>query len=188
MENDRNKEYIKISKFLSLILRHSPQIIYLHMDKNGWVNIDEIIQNAEKYKNMFLTSDLIKYIVENNNKQRYKISEDGKKIRASQGHSIKIDLELENKKPPDILYHGTAGHFLKSIEKDGINPMKRQFVHLSQSKEIALTIGKRHGKPIIICIDAKNMDEDGYKFYLSENNVWLVEKVPVKYIEILHYE
>ena len=188
LENIFNDDSIRISKFLSLILRHSPQTIHLNMDSNGWVNIDEIIHNAKKYKNIILTLDLIKIIVENNDKKRFKIFEDEKKIRASQGHSIKVNLNLENKPPPDVLYHGTANRFLESIMENGIEQMNRQYVHLSQSKEIALTVGKRHGKPIVLVIDAKNMLKDGYKFYLSENNIWLTDKVPVKYIKPLNEE
>jgi len=173
---------VKISKFLSLVLRHSPQTIKLTIDKNGWANIEELIQNTNKYKSLNLTVELLNTIVENDDKQRYIISDDGKRIRANQGHSIKIDLELEAKTPPDILYHGTADRFLDSILKDGLKPMSRQYVHLSQTEETALTVGKRHGEPIILYVNAKNMFEDGYKFYLSENNVWLVNEVPAKYI------
>jgi putative RNA 2'-phosphotransferase len=152
------------------------------MDKNGWVKINELILNTKKYKNICLTVELIKTVVENDNKQRFIISDDGKKIRANQGHSIIVDLELESKTPPDILYHGTASRFLDSIMKNGLKPMRRQYVHLSQTEETALTVGRRHGNPIILYIDAKNMYEGGYKFYLSENNIWLVDNVPVKYI------
>jgi putative RNA 2'-phosphotransferase len=183
MENTSNA-YVKISKFLSLILRHSPETIHANMDKNGWVSIQELIDNANKYKNLHLTIDLIKAIVATNDKQRFIISDDGEKIRANQGHSIKVDLELEIKIPPDILYHGTAKRFLDSIMKDGLRPMKRQHVHLSRTEEIAITVGKRHGKPIVLYIDAKRMYEEGYKFYLSENKIWLVDKVPMKYMKI----
>jgi putative RNA 2'-phosphotransferase len=181
--NKSHDNHVSISKFLSLVLRHSPQTIHLNIDKNGWVNIDELIQNANKYKRMHLTVDLINTIVKTNDKQRFILSDDGKRIRANQGHSINIDLELEAKTPPDILYHGTASRFLDSIMKDGLKPMSRQHVHLSQTEETALKVGKRHGKPIVLFINAKNMFEDGYKFYLSENNVWLVNNVPAKYIK-----
>ena len=189
MENKPNDTHVGISKFLSLILRHSPQTIHLNIDKNGWANIDELIQNANKYggrripKGIHLTIDLINTIVETNDKQRFILSDDGKRIRANQGHSITIDLELDAKIPPDTLYHGTANRFLDSIMKDGLKPMTRQHAHLSQNKEVALTVGKRHGKPIVLYINAKNMFEEGYKFYLSENNVWLVSEVPTKYIK-----
>ena len=184
MKEELNDAHVRISKFLSLILRHSPETIHLTIDKNGWANIDELISNANKYKKMYLSTELIKTIVETNDKQRFSISDDGKRIRANQGHSIQIDLELECKTPPDILYHGTTDRFLDSILKDGLKPMSRQYVHLSQSEETALSVGKRHGKPIILYIMAKTMYDEGYKFYLSENNVWLVDNVPAKYIEL----
>ena len=153
------------------------------MDKNGWVNLDDIIKNSNQYKDINLSIDLIKLVVETNDKRRFSISDDGKKIRANQGHSIqKIDLNLENGTPPDILYHGTASHYLQSIMKNGLKPMKRQHVHLSQAFEDALAVAKRHGKPVVLYIDAKKMYEDGYKFYLSANNIWLVDIVPAKYI------
>jgi putative RNA 2'-phosphotransferase len=184
MEPEPNNAHVKISRFLSFVLRHSPETIRLSMDKNGWVTINELIENANKYKNIGLNHDLIKTIVETNDKQRYILSDDGKRIRANQGHSITVDLELESKIPPGILYHGTATRFLDSIMKDGLKPMTRQYVHLSPAEEIALTVGRRHGKPIILYIDAKNMYEEGFKFYLSKNKVWLTEKVPIKYIII----
>ena len=182
MENKPNNIHVKISKFLSLILRHSPETVHLNMDKNGWVSIEELISNANKYKNMHLTIDLIEMIVKTNDKQRFILSEDKKRIRANQGHSITIDLELESKMPPDILYHGTASRFLESIMKNGLKPMNRQHVHLSQNEQTAIIVGKRHGNPIVLYINSKKMHEDGYKFYLSENKVWLVNIVPVEYI------
>jgi len=183
MENKQNDSIVRISKFLSLVLRHSPEAIHLSMDGNGWVDIDELIDNAGKYKNMRLSRELIEKVVENNDKQRFKISDDGKRIRANQGHSITVNLELDSKIPPYILYHGTASRFLGSIMKDGIKPMTRQYVHLSQTKETALAVGNRHGKSVVLHIKAKEMYEKGYKFFLSENNVWMVEKVPVEYID-----
>jgi putative RNA 2'-phosphotransferase len=180
--NKSSNTLIKTSKFLSLVLRHSPETIKLCLDKNGWANIDQLINNANKYRNMDLTIDLIKTIVKTNDKQRYILSDDGLRIRANQGHSIKVDLELENKVPPDILFHGTASRFLKSIMIDGLKAMKRQHVHLSETEETALIVGKRHGKPLILYINSSKMHEDGFKFYLSENKIWLVNKVPVKYI------
>ena len=172
MKERSNDAHVRISKFLSLILRHSPETIHLNIDKNGWANIDELIANANKYKKMYLSTELIKATVETNDKQRFIISDDGKRIRANQGHSIQIDLELECKTPPDILYHGTTDRFLDSILKDGLKPMSRQYVHLSQNEETALTVGKRHGNPVVLYIMAKTMYDEGNKFYLSENNEW----------------
>jgi putative RNA 2'-phosphotransferase len=185
MERKPNNDPVKISKFLSLVLRHAPETIHVNMDKNGWVDIQELIDNANTYKDLHLTIDIIKKVVETNDKQRYAISDDEKRIRANQGHSITVDLGLESKRPPDILYHGTAARFLDSIMNGGLKPMGRQYVHLSRTEEIAMTVGSRHGKPVVLHIDAKTMYEEGYKFYISENNVWLVDEVPVKYIKCL---
>jgi putative RNA 2'-phosphotransferase len=184
MQNEADNTHVRISKFLSLLLRHSPETIHLNMDKNGWVNIQEIIDNAKKYKKKNLTMDIIKATVETNDKQRFIISSDGKRMRANQGHSIPVDLGLESKTPPDILYHGTASRFIDSIMREGLKPMGRQYVHLSLNEETAVKVGKRHGKPVVLYIDAKSMHEDGYKFYLSENKVWLVDEVPGKYIKL----
>jgi putative RNA 2'-phosphotransferase len=184
MENKLNAKGVKISKFLSLVLRHAPETIHVNMDKNGWVGIQELIDNAKTYKKLHLTIDVIKKVVETNDKQRFIISDDGKRIRANQGHSITVDLELESRTPPDVLYHGTAIRFLDSIKKDGLKSMGRQYVHLSRTEEIAIAVGRRHGEPIVLYIDTKSMYEERYKFYLSENKVWLVDKVPIKYIKI----
>jgi putative RNA 2'-phosphotransferase len=153
------------------------------MDRQGWVDIQQLIDNANKYKNLHLDIETVKLVVETNDKQRFIISDDGKKIRANQGHSISIDLGITPQTPPDELYHGTATRFINSIKKDGIKPISRQYVHLSKTMEIAETVGKRHGKVIVLHIDAKLMNEEGHMFYLSENNVWLVDFVPKKYIK-----
>jgi putative RNA 2'-phosphotransferase len=174
---------VQLSKFLSLVLRHKPELIHLNMDSNGWVDISELINNANKYSHMHLNNEIIKDIVKNNDKQRFIIDNENNKIRANQGHSIKIDLKLDPQIPPDELYHGTATRFLELIKKDGIKPMSRQYVHLSMTVEIAKTVGKRHGEPMILIINTKAMYENGYKFYLSENKIWLVEYIPKEYIK-----
>jgi putative RNA 2'-phosphotransferase len=153
------------------------------MDSNGWVDISELINNANKYRHKHLNNEMIKDIVKNNDKQRFIIDNENNKIRANQGHSIEIDLKLEPQIPPCELYHGTAIRFLESIEKDGIKPMLRQYVHLSKTAEIAETVGKRHGEPIVLKINTKAMYENGCKFYLSENAIWLVDYVPKEYIK-----
>jgi putative RNA 2'-phosphotransferase len=179
-----DNQLVRVSKFLSLVLRHSPQSIHVDMDENGWVDIGELIAHAETYKHLHLSVDLIKTVVETNDKQRFKISEDGERIRANQGHSVRVDLELEPRTPPDLLYHGTARRFLAPILAEGLKPMSRQYVHLSRTEDIALAVGKRHGEPVILYIDAKAMHEKGCQFYLSENKVWLVDKVPTEYIRV----
>ena len=128
--------------------------------------------------------NILERIVKENNKQRYSFNEDHTKIRANQGHSIEVYIDFEEKIPPKTLYHGTAERFLESIKKTGINKMERLYVHLSKDEETAITVGKRHGKPIVLKIDTEKMLKDGYKFYLSENNVWLCEDIPWKYVRI----
>jgi putative RNA 2'-phosphotransferase len=176
-------ELIKISKFLSFILRHSPKSIHIDLDEAGWTDVDQLILNANKYGQIGLNYDLLKEVVAKNDKQRFTISGDGKKIRASQGHSISVELGLEAKQPPDELFHGTAERFLESIRRDGLLPQSRLQVHLSSTTETAEAVGLRHGKPVVLRIDTKAMYDDGCSFYLSDNKVWLVDTVPVKYIK-----
>jgi len=174
-----NKNSIKkISKFLSLLLRHKPQSIGLKLDANGWADIDELI---EKSKNIKLNRALIDEVVAQNDKQRFII--ENNRIRANQGHSIDVDLEFKAIEPPNMLYHGTATRFLDSIMKTGLTKQNRQHVHLSQEIETAISVGKRHGKVALLEIDAQKMFEKGYEFYLSENGVWLTDSVPLEYID-----
>jgi putative RNA 2'-phosphotransferase len=185
METDKPMNgIIQTSKFLSLVLRHKPEVIHLNMDNNGWVDIDELINNANKHQDFQLTREELIEVVKNNDKQRFVIDNEKNKIRANQGHSISIDLALEPQTPPDELYHGTATRFLKSIMENGIKPMSRQYVHLSRTEEIAETVGKRHGKPVVLKINTKAMHEKGHIFYFSENKIWLVDYVPKEYIKI----
>lgn len=173
----------KISKLLSFALRHKPEELNLTLDKSGWANINDLLKSL-KYKGHNLSRDDLNEIVETNNKKRFAISEDGKKIRASQGHSIKIDLGYTPTSPPSALYHGTVSEFLDSIFKKGLIKGSRHHVHLSKDIETAINVGSRRGKPIILEIDSKSMEEDGYDFFVSENGVWLTEHVPPKYITI----
>lgn len=177
---DKEKE-IKISKMLSYILRHRPETVNVVLDENGFINTDILLLNIKKYKNINISKEELLYVVENNEKKRFKIEDE--KIRASQGHSIDIDLDLKEKIPPTILYHGTSKRFINSIKKDGLKKMSRNHVHLSDNFDTALSVGKRHGEPEVLLINAEKMHNDGYKFYLSDNNVWLVFDVDIKYIE-----
>ena len=170
----------KISKFLSFILRHNPESINLKLDSNGWANIDELILKSKEIK---LTRTLIDEVVNQNDKQRFIIEDD--KIRANQGHSINIDLNLKAITPPDILYHGTATRFLTSIMEKGLNKQKRQHVHLSKDMITAKKVGQRHGKVVILEINSKKMFENNFKFFVSENGVWLTDNVPIKFITII---
>lgn len=160
-------------KKLSYLLRHDTKYSF---DKNGWRNVSDLIKNHN-----FSMQELEK-IVETNDKKRYEFSIDKKKIRARQGHSVNVDVELQEKTPPDILYHGTATKFLDSIFENGINSGNRLYVHLSNDEETAVKVGSRHGIPHVLKIDANRMFNDGNKFYLSNNNVWLTKFVDKKYI------
>ena len=168
------------SKTLSYLLRHNPEDLY--MDSNGWVSVDDIL------KKLNMTIDDLKEVVKNNDKKRFGFNEDITKIRANQGHSISVDVELKEVEPPKFLYHGTSPSYVKEIIKSGgLSKMKRQHVHLSADKDTAHNVGKRHSKyldPAIFIVRSYDMYKDGYKFFLSENNVWLTEYVPKKYITI----
>lgn len=175
------KELKNISKLMSLVLRHKPNEIGLTLDNNGWANVNELISeiNTKGYQ---LTYDLLQVIVETNDKKRFALSNDKTLIRANQGHSIDVDVNLIETTPPEILFHGTAIKYIDSIKASGIQKQSRQHVHLSKDIETAKTVGSRHGKPLVLFIDSKQMVTDGFKFYLSENNVWLTDIVPAKYI------
>lgn len=171
----------RISKFLSLILRHQPDTIQLKLDENGWAEVSELISKSAKGRVHFTFEDL-EEVVETNNKKRFAFNEDKTRIRASQGHSIDIDLALKAAQPPDFLYHGTAEANIASILEKGIERRSRQHVHLSADKETATKVGMRHGKPVILTIRTGEMHESGIPFYLSANGVWLTDFVDARYI------
>jgi putative RNA 2'-phosphotransferase len=171
-----------VSKFLSLVLRHSPETIGLKLDENGWADVEELIVKCSKKGNQ-LDLELLNYVVENNDKKRFAFNDDKTKIRASQGHSLSVELNLNETEPSEFLYHGTVAKFLESIKKEGLQKMSRQHVHLSKDRETAVKVGSRRGAPQILTVKSGDMHRDGFKFYLSENNVWLTDEVPAKYIE-----
>lgn len=175
-------DLVKTSKFLSLVLRHQPDKIGLKLDEQGWADVSELIRLSNQNGNQ-LDLDLLQKIVADNDKKRFAFSPDGLRIRASQGHSVDIDLALAPIEPPAVLYHGTALRFLPSIRQTGLNPGSRQHVHLSLDKQTATKVGQRHGSPVILTIQSKKMFDKGHKFFKSENNVWLTDSVPVEYIE-----
>ena len=175
------KSLTKISKFISLILRHKPETIGISLDSHGWADVNELIEGVAK-QNKGFNMAMLEEIVRTDSKQRYSFNDNKTKIRANQGHSIKVDVELEEKEPPAILYHGTATRFLGSITKQGLLPMSRLYVHLSKDMETATKVGTRHGSPVILEVDAEKMYRDGYKFYLSDNGVWLTKEVPPIYL------
>jgi len=173
-----------VSKFLSLVLRHSPETIGLQLDENGWADVEELIEKCNKKGSQNqMTGELLDYVVENNDKKRFTFNEDKTKIRASQGHSISVELDLEEAEPSEFLYHGTVEKFLENIKKEGLQKMSRQHVHLSKDRETAIKVGGRRGAPQILTIKSGQMFKDGFKFYLSENKVWLTDEVPIQYIQ-----
>ncbi|HEX5245193.1 MAG TPA: RNA 2'-phosphotransferase [Tepidisphaeraceae bacterium] len=177
-----SRDTVKISKFLSYVLRHRPDEIGLTLDANGWASISELIERSHKTATP-LDDQIIRQVVAESDKKRFAISEDGTRIRASQGHSVEVDLALEPRQPPEILYHGTATRFADEIGETGLKSMGRQHVHLSLDEKTALSVGKRHGKPIILRIRAGEMWKAGTKFYLSDNGVWLTDEVPIAFID-----
>ncbi len=176
------KQIIHISKFLSKVLRHQPQLIGLQLDEQGWVSTEELLSKMKTH-NKVLTLEALEQVVEKNNKKRFAFNEDKTAIRANQGHSININLGYEAIKPPQTLYHGTANRFLKSIKTKGIVKGRRHHVHLSKDEATAINVGNRHGKAVVLIIDTQAMHKDGHAFFVSENDVWLTDKVPAKYIE-----
>lgn len=160
-------------KRLAYLLRHDKEY---HFDKHGWRDVSDLVSNHG------YTMELLDEIVETNNKKRYEYSTDKKKIRARQGHSVNVDVELKEQVPPDVLFHGTSEAASKFIMKEGIVKGTRLHVHLSVNEETAISVGKRHGKPVVLMVDSKRMSEDGVKFFLSNNGVWLTEFVDKKYI------
>lgn len=179
------KKLDKLSVFISLVLRHKPETVGITLDEHGWANVEELLRGINETGRK-ISMEILEDIVATDNKQRYSFNEDKTLIRANQGHSIPVDVELKEQNPPEILYHGTATRFLNSILNDGLKPMSRLYVHLSKDIETAWKVGKRHGDPVILKINSRDMYKDGYKFYLSENGVWLTEKVDAKYFEVMN--
>lgn len=173
----------RLSKFLSMILRHRPEVIGITLDEHGWASVDELINGINQTEAFSLAT--LEKIVESDAKQRYSFSPDKTLIRANQGHSIPVDVELEKKTPPETLFHGTGEKAVPKILQEGLLPMERLYVHLSTDKETAISVGKRHGKPVIFKINTKKMEEEGYDFFQSVNGVWLTKAVPVKFLEKL---
>lgn len=171
----------KTSKFISLILRHKPEVIGITLDEHGWANVEELIKGVSKTHN--LNMEILEQIVREDEKQRYSFNEDKTLIRANQGHSVPVDVELEELEPPRYLYHGTGEKYRDSIDKEGIKSKSRLYVHLSSDMDTAVKVGSRHGKPIVYRVWAERMYEEGIKFYKSANGVWLTKYVAPEYIK-----
>lgn len=179
-----NMNLTNLSRYMSLILRHKPEVIEITLDEHGWANVNDLIYGIRK-NNPGFNIDILEQIVRTDSKQRYSFNDDKSLIRANQGHSVNVDVELKEKEPPEYLYHGTGEKYVKSINQDGLIPKSRLYVHLSKDIKTAENVGKRHGKEVIYRINSGQMYRDGYKFYLSENGIWLTKEVPIKYLEMV---
>ncbi len=171
----------KTSKYLSMILRHRPEAAGICLDEHGWARVDELIAGIRKTQKFNM--EMLEEIVRTDNKQRYSFNEDRTLIRANQGHSIPVDVELPVTEPPEILWHGTGQKYVESIDRKGLLPKGRLYVHLSKDTETAVKVGSRHGKPVVYRVKSAEMAADGYLFYRSVNGVWLTKEVPVQYLE-----
>ena len=169
------------SKFISLILRHKPETIGISLDEHGWANVDELIDGVSKTHQLDI--DRLERIVAEDEKQRYSFNEDKTLIRANQGHSIPVDVELEEIEPPEFLYHGTGEKYVTSIDEQGLIPKSRLYVHLSADEDTARKVGSRHGKPVIYIVKSGEMFRQQIKFYRSVNGVWLTKNVPIQYLD-----
>ena len=171
----------ELSRYISLILRHKPEVIGITLDEHGWADVGELIKGI--VKDYEFNMDILEKIVRTDNKQRYSFNEDKTLIRANQGHSILVDVELEKMNPPEYLWHGTGEKYVQSIDKKGLISKSRLYVHLSKDKETAVNVGKRHGKPVIYGVKSEEMSKAGYDFYCSKNGVWLTKEVPIEFLE-----
>lgn len=173
-----------LSIFISRVLRHRPEDANIELDEHGWADVTELLAGINATGRV-IDREILEEIVRTDKKQRYSFNEDGTLIRANQGHSIPVDVELAQQEPPEYLYHGTAVRFLESIREQGLLPMSRLYVHLSVDVETAHVVGKRHGRPVVLKVHSGDMCRDGVPFYRSQNGVWLTKKVDVKYFEQL---
>lgn len=182
-ENPMQSSIPHLSKFLSLVLRHKPDAIGLTLDSQGWASIDELIAKSDAAGNWFSRQDLL-HVVRTSDKKRFSLSADGQRMRAAQGHSVAVELGLSPQQPPHVLYHGTATRFVNSILFGGLKPQERQQVHLSTDETTAHCIGLRHGKPVILKIEALSMHTQGFEFFMADNGVWLTDQVPPEFLSL----
>lgn len=177
-----DKQITSISKFLSLVLRHQPEVIGIELDQNGWTAVDTLLEKSNSY-GIKLDVETLKHIVETNSKKRFTFNDTFDSIRASQGHSVEIELGYKSQKPPEILYHGTGEKSVQSILDTGLEKRTRQQVHLSADIETAIKVGQRHGKPFVFKVLATQMYIAKFEFFISDNGVWLTDNVPTKYLK-----
>jgi putative RNA 2'-phosphotransferase len=174
----------RLSKFMSFVLRHQPDSIGLVLDSQGWTSVAQFIAKANAAGHEFTRDDVIR-VVETSDKRRFTLSDDGERIRAAQGHSVAVELGLTPHEPPAVLYHGTATRFLEPILSEGLKPQRRQQVHLSVDEPTARIVGQRHGRPVILSVDAHRMHASGFTFYVADNGVWLTDHVPAEFLGVL---
>ena len=174
---------VRIGKYLSKHLRHEPERLGLQLEPGGWVSVDALLAAcaADRFP---ITRDELYEVVRNNDKQRFSFDPSHTRIRASQGHSTKVDLQFEPATPPAILYHGTPSGNVEVILREGLRKMSRHHVHLSATVATAEVVGKRRGRPVVLVVDAEAMRRDGFVFYCSANGVWLTDHVPPKYLRL----
>jgi putative RNA 2'-phosphotransferase len=177
------KQLIHKSKFLSKHLRHAPEAIGLNLETGGWVRVDDLLRACAR-AGVSISRTELEEIVADNDKQRFAFDDTGQKIRANQGHSVEVDLQLQPVEPPEVLYHGTAERNRESILREGLKKGRRHHVHLSADTETARKVGMRHGKPFIFVVHAARMQADGHQFFRSDNGVWLVDEVPPAYLSV----
>jgi putative RNA 2'-phosphotransferase len=178
-----SRSLVGLSKFLSLVLRHQPEAIGLDLDAQGWAEIDDLLVRCQAHGKR-ITREILETIVATSPKRRFAISDDGRRVRASQGHSIEVDLGYPPAPPPEVLFHGTVAAALPGVRAEGLRKMSRHHVHLSPDLATARAVAARRGQPVILRVAAGRMHRDGYVFYRSANGVWLTEAVPPEYLEI----
>lgn len=177
-----DKRLVKLSKYLSKHLRHTPDALGLTLEPGGWVAVDALLEACNR-RNFRMTREELEEVVTRNNKRRFSFDPTCTRIRANQGHSVEVDLQLEPVEPPAVLYHGTGSQNVEAIQRQGLHRMSRHHVHLSGDMSTARNVGARHGKPVVLEVDAAAMHQAGHEFYRSANGVWLVEHVPPEFLK-----
>ncbi|PPK67589.1 RNA 2'-phosphotransferase [Actinokineospora auranticolor] len=178
-----DKKIISLSKRLAKVLRHDPGSVGVTLDPAGWVPVDDLLAALARHGTR-MDRALLERVVAENNKSRYAFDETGTRIRASQGHSVEVELGLPEASPPEVLYHGTVAAVLPAIRAEGLRPMRRHAVHLSAAYDTAVNVGARRGKPVVLSVQAGRMATDGHVFHLSANGVWLCAHVPPGYLDL----
>jgi len=176
------EEYKRLSKFLCVVLRHNPSAAGVEVNEHGWAKVDELIERVRS-TGREIDREKLEAIVATDSKTRYSFSADGTMIRCNHGHTIPVDLELPATQPPEFLLHGTGDVHVPSIDQQGLKPVKRMYVHMTESMEMAVSVGSRHGKPVLYRVHSGAMARDGYVFYRSASQIWLTDRVPKGYLE-----